>query len=108
MKLHIKRQYYKHIRKGEEPIKFHAVQPKGIGTDVYATIKLDPILRKKKLRIIKDEMLGHEMEEIKNWGHGKTNAHTIAKSKEPKTLKKVHGVNDFWKKADRMLKNDKR
>jgi len=103
MKLHIKKKYYKRVRRGEEPIKFHAVQPKGKGTDVYATIHLDPILRKKKLRIIKDEMLEHEMEEIKDWGKGKTNAHTIAKHKEPRTLRKCKGVTGFWEKANRIL-----
>ncbi len=41
MKLHVKKVYYKNIRKGKPPCSYSAVQPKGKGTDVYATIKLD-------------------------------------------------------------------
>lgn len=99
MKLHITKQYYKRSQYGREPVKYTAKQPKGIGTDVYATIKIDPILRKKELKPIKVAMLRHEVTEIREWGKGSTKAHTIAKKKESQKLKKIGGVMDFWNKV---------
>jgi hypothetical protein len=98
MKLHKKIVYYKNIRKGHEPCKYSAVQPKGKGTDVYATIKLDPILKKKKLKAIKKGMLKHEEVEIKRWAKGDPYSHRDAEKKEPKiTREKVKNVSQFWK-----------
>ena len=97
MKLHIKKVYYKRVRNGKEPCKYSAVQPKGKGTDVYATIKLDPILRKKKLKSIKNGMLKHEEVEIKRWAKGDRYSHRDAEKAEPKiTRNKVRNVNLFW------------
>ena len=97
MKLHIKKVYYKKPRIGREPCKYVAVQPKGKGTDVYATIKLDPILRKKKLKAIKKGMLKHEEVEIKRWAKGDRYSHRDAEKREPSYLRdKIKNVSGFW------------
>ena len=101
MKLHIKKVYYKKPRIGKEPCKYSAVQPKGKGTDVYATIKLDPILRKKKLKAIKNGMLKHETVEIKRWAKGDRYSHRDAEKREPKITKKLKGTAGFWAEAKR-------
>lgn len=102
MKLHKKIVYYKRTRKGGEPCKYVATQPNGVNTDVYATIKLDPILRKKKLKPIRDGMMKHEINEITRWGKGAEHSHRISNSQEPLASRKVGGVAGFWKKVDEM------
>ena len=97
MKIHIKKKYYKNVRRGKSPCKFVAKQPKGIGTDVYATIRIDPILKKKKLKAIKAGMIGHEVNEIKTWGKGRCKPHISANSKEPRVSKVLGGTKGFWK-----------
>ncbi len=101
MKLHKKIVYYKNIRKGKEPCKYSAIQPKGKGTDVYATIKLDPILRKKKLKSIKNGMLKHETVEITRWAKGDRYSHRDANYSEPKVTKKLGGTVGFWQAVKR-------
>ena len=97
MKLHIKRKYYKNVRKGKSPCSYSATQPQGKGTDVYATIKLDPILRKKKLKAIKNGMLKHETVEIKRWANGDRYSHKDAEKCEPKiTREKIRNSKLFW------------
>jgi len=97
MKLHIRKKYYKNVRRGEEPCKFVAVQPKGKGTDVYATIKLDPILRKKKLKKVRDGMMKHEVVEITRWAKGDRYSHRDAERQEPAITKnKIKNVSGFW------------
>lgn len=97
MKLHKKIVYYKNIRKGKEPCKYSAVQPKGKGTDVYATIKLDPILRKKKLKKIRDGMMKHEVVEITRWAKGDRYSHRDAERQESPFLRdKIKNVRGFW------------
>lgn len=97
MKFHIRKVYYKKPRVGKEPCKYVAVQPKGKGTDVYATIKLDPILRKKKLKPIKNGMLKHETVEIKRWAKGDRYSHRDAEKREPPYLRdKIKNVRGFW------------
>ena len=59
MKLHKKIVYFKNIRHGKEPCKYEASQPNGVNTDVYATIKLDPILKKKKKGAWAEKDKGH-------------------------------------------------
>jgi hypothetical protein len=103
MKVHLKKVYYKNVRKGKEPCKFVAKQPKGIGTDIYATVKLDPILRKKKLKPIKDAMVRHEVNEIKVWGKGETAPHRKANSKEPYSTRVVlKGTKGFWRHVEKV------
>lgn len=97
MKIHIKKEYYKNIRRGKSPCKFVAKQPKGIGTDVYAKIRLDPILKKKKLKPIREAMLGHEMNEIKTWSKGRCKPHLSANAKEPQESRVLGGTKGFWK-----------
>ncbi|MFA5049281.1 MAG: hypothetical protein WC516_09720 [Patescibacteria group bacterium] len=98
MKLHRKIVYYKNIRKGKEPCKYVAVQPKGKGTDVYATIKLDPILRRKKLKKVREGMLKHENVEITRWAKGDRYSHRDAEKAEPKlTREKIRNVSNFWR-----------
>lgn len=105
MKVHIKKVYYKNIRKGSEPCKYVARQPNGVNTSVFATIKLDPVLRKKKLKPIKNAMIRHEINEMRHWGEGKSGGHRFANSKEPYlTRVKLKGVSGFWKKIDSMKK----
>lgn len=97
-KLHIKKKYYKRVRVGKEPVKYTAVQPKGKGTDVYATIKLDPILRKKKLKKIRDGMLKHETVEISRWAQGDRYSHRDAEKAEPSiTRDKIKNCSGFWR-----------
>lgn len=98
MKVHLKKQYYKNIRVGKAPCKFTARQPKGVGTDVYATVKLDPVLRKRKLKPIKDAMVRHEINEIKAWGKGKNAPHRTAEGREPYLTRiKIKNTQGFWK-----------
>ena len=102
MKLHIKKKYYKNVRKGREPCKYVAKQPAGVNTDVYATIKLDPILRKKKLKKVRDGMIKHEMVEIKRWGKGDDHSHRDAEKKEPAiTRTRIKNVSGFWREIEK-------
>ncbi len=97
MKLHKKIVYYKNIRRGKEPCKYVATQPNGVNTDVYATIKLDPILRRKKLKKVKEGMLKHEKVEITRWAKGDRYSHRDAEKSEPKlTRDKIKNVKGFW------------
>jgi hypothetical protein len=104
MKLHLKKVYYKNIRRGQEPCKYEAIQPGGKGTDVYATVKLDPILRKKKLKPILKGMLKHEKVEITEWAKGKEHSHNLAQRAEPSATKDLGGVRGFWNAVGRMEK----
>lgn len=97
MKIHIKKKYYKNVRRGKSPCKFTASQPKGIGTDVYATLKVDPILKNKKLKKIKDGILMHEINELKTWGKGRCKPHISANRLEPEPSKVLGGTKGFWK-----------
>jgi hypothetical protein len=97
MKIHIKKKYYKNVRRGKAPCKFTASQPKGIGTDVYATVRVDPILKKKKLKPIKDAMIKHEVNEIKTWGKGRCKPHISANRLEPQASRVLGGTKGFWK-----------
>ncbi|KKL86535.1 hypothetical protein LCGC14_1943760 [marine sediment metagenome] len=99
MKLYIKKKYYKRSRKGREPVSYHAKQPKGVGTDVHATLYLDPVL--KKHRDLRKGLIRHEKEELKAWGRGKSGGHTIARRKEPKLTRDIGGVSGFWKEIER-------
>ena len=101
-KILLKQKYYSKIKKGREPIRYRAKQPKGIGTTIYATIYLDPVL--KKYKDLRKELIGHEVNEIKAWGKGSTKAHTFARRKEPKKTKSIGGVSGFWKEIRRREK----
>lgn len=104
MKIHKKIVYFKNIRQGKEPCKYEASQPNGVNTDVYATIKLDPILRKKKLKPIRDGMMKHEIVEITRWGKGDEHSHRDAERQEPAITRKMGGVAGFWGAVSRMKK----
>jgi hypothetical protein len=104
MKLHLKRKYYKHTKSGREPIRFHVTQPEGIGTDIYGTIWLDPVLRKRANADLRKALIKHETDEIKAWGRGKSGVHTKAKSKEPKLIREIGGVSGFWREIERRNK----
>ena len=95
MKVKIIKKYYRRSQKGRDPIKFHAVQSGGIGTDVHAVVRLDPILRKHK--DLRKAMLNHEEYEITDWGRGCNKAHHHAKRREPVLTRKIGGVSGFWK-----------
>lgn len=97
--LKITYKYYKHIRRGEEPIRYTARQPKGVGTTVFATIYLDPIL--KKHPDLKRALVKHEVAEIKTWAVGKTGSHTRARGQEPALTREIGGVSGFWKEIKR-------
>ena len=104
MKIHITKTYYKVSRKGREPAKFHAKQPRGLGTDVHAKVMLDPILKKHK--DLERGIMRHEREEIEHWGHGHIASHHVARSKEPKLTRNIGGVSGFWKEIDRRNKKE--
>jgi hypothetical protein len=99
MKVKIKKVYYKRSQKGRDPIKFSASQPKGVGTDVHAVVKIDPVLRKHK--DLRKAMMRHEEYEIKDWGNGCNKAHYHAKRREPKLTRKIKNVSGFWQEIER-------
>lgn len=99
MKVKIKKVYYKRIQKGREPVKFTAKQPKGLNTDVYAVVKIDPIL--KKYSDLRKPMLRHEKHELVAWGKGHPAPHYHAKSREPKRTRSIGGVSGFWQEIKR-------
>jgi hypothetical protein len=78
------------------------MQPGGVGTDVYATIRLSPVLRKH--RDLRDGIVKHEVEEIKAWGRGSTRPHRIANNKEPSVTKRLGGERGFWEEIRRREK----
>jgi len=101
MKLHIKQRYYKQSRVGREPIRFSVRQPRGVGTDIYGEVWLDPVLRKKQNADLKRALLKHEVDEIKVWGKGGSKGHTKARSKESKLIRTIGGVSGFWREIKR-------
>jgi len=105
MKVHVKKRYYKRNLRHRSPATYEAEQPHGVGTDVHATIKMSPILRKHK--DLRDGILKHEMEEITAWGRGSTRPHRTASSKEPLITRKLGGERGFWKEIDRREKRGK-
>jgi hypothetical protein len=107
MKVKIKKVYYKRSQKGRDPVKFHAVQKGGIGTDIHAVIKLDPVLRRKHNKDLHNAMMGHELYEIKDWGGGCDKAHHHAKHREPKLTRRIGGVSGFWAEIKRREKHGK-
>jgi hypothetical protein len=103
MKIKVKKRYLKHSKTGRSPIRFHAEQPRGIGTTVHAVIVLDPIL--KSHSDLKIPILKHEIDEIKHWGEGKKScSHSHAKSKEPKLTRNL-SVCGFWNEIKRRRKH---
>jgi hypothetical protein len=102
MKIKIKKRYYKRVLTGREPIKFEAYQPKGVGTDVVAVLKIDPILRKKRHSDLHRAMVKHEIDEIKHWGQNKRGcSHSHAKKQEPLLTRRIKGVAGFWQEIKR-------
>ena len=97
--LKITYKYYKHVRRGEEPIRYTVKQPKGVGTAAFATIYLDPIL--KKHPDLQRALLKHEINEIKAWATGKVGVHIKARGKEPALTRKIGGVSGFWEEIKR-------
>ena len=95
MKLYIRKRYRKRSKRGGKPASFHATQPKGVGTDVHAIIKLDPILKKHK--DLRKGILRHERKEIEAWGRGRTDSHRYANNREPEVTRRLGGVRGFWK-----------
>ena len=102
MKIRLVKKYYKQSRKGREPVTYSAKQPSGVGTDVHATLYLDPVLRKHK--DLRKGLIHHEKEELKAWGSGKSGGHTIARKKESKLTRNIGGVSGFWKEIERRKK----
>jgi hypothetical protein len=94
MKVKIRKVYYKRIKSGRDPVRFEAVQPNGLNTDVHAVVKIDPIL--KKYPDLRKPMLQHEKHELVMWGKGHADAHSHAKRKEPKRTRCIGGVKGFW------------
>ena len=98
MKLYITKKYYKTSIRGREPIRYKARQKK-VGTDIHATIRMDPVL--KKYPDLRKVLLQHEKTEIREWGKGKTGGHRAAVKKEPKILRKIGGVSGLWREIKR-------
>jgi len=112
MKVKIKKVYYKRSQHGRNPIHFHAEQPKGVGTNIVAELHIDPILRKKSNKDLRQAMVNHEKDEIKAWGNGCSvhEAHHHARRKEAvltKTLAKK-GNKGFWQEIKRRQQNGKK
>lgn len=99
VRVKLTKRYYKRSRPGEEPIKYKAKQPGGVGSTVHATIHLDPVL--KKHPDLRKAMISHEINEIKDWASGKTGSHKKARKKEPKLTRNIGGVSGFWKEIRR-------
>ena len=97
--LKITYKYYKRVRRGEEPIRYTVRQPGGVGTTAYATIYLDPIL--KKHADLRKALVNHELREIKAWAIGRTGSHTGARREEPVLTRDIGGVSGFWKEIKR-------
>ena len=108
MKIKVKKIYYKKSQHGRNPIHFEATQPNGIGTDVKAVIKIDPILRKHHNKDLRQAMMGHELYEIKDWANGCDKAHHHAKRREPKLTKEIGGVTGFWREIKRRQNGKKK
>ena len=104
VKVIIERSYYARTRPGQEPIRFHARQPGGIGKPVHLEIKEDPVLRRHK--DLQRALEAHEVHEARYWGEGKSNAHSLAKKHEPEMSKRIGGVSGFWKEVKRREKHD--
>jgi len=94
--------YYKRSLVGRDPVRYSARQPKGKGTTVFATFRLDPILRKH--RDLREAMLKHELNELRAWGAGSTRGHSLARSKEPALTRNIGGVSGFWREIKRREK----
>jgi hypothetical protein len=99
MKVHIKKTYLKRNLRKHSPARFHARQPKGVGTDVFATVKLAPVLRKHK--DLHKGIMKHEEHEIREWGKGRHDAHERARLKEPKATRKLASTKEFWQEIER-------
>ena len=102
MDIRVRKRYYKRSKKGRSPASFIARQPRGVGTDVHATIRLDPVLKKHK--DLRKGVLKHETDEIKAWGKGKTSTHRYANRNEPKVTRRLGGVKGFWREIERRNK----
>ena len=94
MKINIRKRYYKSSRVNREPAKYYAVQPGGIGKNVHATVRLDPILKKES--DLRKAILNHEENEIRYWGKGLPKAHLLARKKEPRLTRNIASVKKFW------------
>lgn len=101
MKVYITKRYYKRRRTGEEPIKYKAKQ-KRVGSDVHATVYMDPIL--KKHPDLRKALVRHETNEIRAWGKGSTSGHSKARKREPKAIRNIGGVSGFWREIKRREK----
>ncbi len=99
MDIRIRKRYYERSDKSRSPASFTARQPKGVGTTVHATIRLDPVLKKHK--DLRKGVLKHETDEIRAWGKGKTSTHRLANRKEPQVTRKLGGTKGFWGEIDR-------
>ena len=86
MKFVIKQQYFKRSRPSQSLAQFNAWRE---GTTIKGVIKKDPIL--KNYPRIEKEIVKHELRELKlNYTDvsNRKNSHKIAKSQEPKGLRK--------------------
>lgn len=94
MRVILKKRYYAKTVPGREPVRYTASQPGGVGTTVYATVYMDPVLRRHP--DLKQAMLNHEAREIRAWGGGSTRPHRTAKEAEPRLTRQIGGVSGFW------------
>lgn len=102
MKIYVTKKYYKRSVKGREPIKYNAKQPKGVGTDVHATVMLDPVL--KKHGDLREALLRHERKEMLLWGKGESGCHRKALLSESDKIRRLGGVSGFWREVERRKK----
>jgi len=100
-RVHAKVKYYKNSSRYRSPATFNAVEPQGVGGDIYAVIKEDPILKRKRERDLKRAVERHEKDEIHAWGKGSFFPHQVAKGRETNLTKEMQTPQDFWREVDR-------
>ena len=107
MRLNLKTQYYQRSRRGKSPATYRARQPSGAGTDVHATVKLDPVLRKHP--DLRRHIMAHEKREIKAWGSGMSRDRA-SRLAERATKRDDHfdTRSEFWGLIDKRKKGRKR
>ena len=84
MKIYVVKRYNK--RSGGKPIESRYEQPRGVGSDIHAEIRLDPSL--KKHPDLRRALIRDEKNKIREWGRG----NAFKKAKTPRLLRDIGGV----------------
>ncbi len=104
MKFRIKEEYWNASKRWRSPATHKATL---VGDTVNMTIKLDPILKKRKHTDLKRAVIKHEVDEVslRAKGVGKRDSHKQAMAKEQRVIHKMRHpgafVRNFWNEIDR-------